>query len=263
MGLWQYAIISLIAMSALMTVMWYVQYRRRNAGIVDVAWAFGTGVNALWFSVLLDGAVERRLIVGLLSGLWAARLGVYLLRRILREREDGRYEALRTAWGNSAQWKLFAFFQVQASWAVLFALPMLAAAANPSAGLSFGDYAGAMVGLVGIIGESFADRQLAAFRSIPENHGRVCRYGLWKYSRHPNYFFEWLHWFAYTLLAYGGPYFWLAACGPVVMYLFLNYVTGIPPLEARALQTRGDAYRDYQQTTSRFFPLPPKRETHT
>ncbi len=260
MSLWLYLAISLLGMSILMTTMWYIQYRSQNAGIVDVAWAFGTGLNALFFALRLDGAGERRLIVALLAGLWAFRLGYYLLKRILREHEDRRYQALRALWSDQQQIKIFVFFQLQASWAVLFALPMLAAAANPVHAPTIWDCLGMAIGLIAIAGETVADRQLAAFRNDPANQKRVCSTGLWKYSRHPNYFFEWLHWFAYPLLAYGGPYFWLATCGPVVMYLFLNFLTGIPFLEKQSLKSRGKTYEVYQQTTSRFFPLPPKKE---
>jgi steroid 5-alpha reductase family enzyme len=108
--------------------------------------------------------------------------------------------------------------------------------------------------MVALTGESIADRQLARFRASPSNRGKVCREGLWRYSRHPNYFFEWFHWWAYAWLAVGSPLWWLPILGVVVMYLFLTRVTGVPPTEAQAIRSRGDAYREYQRTTNAFFP---------
>jgi len=99
-----------------------------------------------------------------------------------------------------------------------------------------------------------ADQQLARFRADPSNKGQVCDVGLWHYSRHPNYFFEWLHWFSYPLIAFGTPLSWIAWLGPVVMLIFLYRITGIPYTEKQALKSRGDAYRRYQETTSPFVP---------
>jgi steroid 5-alpha reductase family enzyme len=114
--------------------------------------------------------------------------------------------------------------------------------------------------VLALAGETVADRQLAAWRAHPGNRGRACRAGLWRYSRHPNYFFEWLHWFAYVLLAVGSPLAWLAWLGPLLMFASLNWITGIPYTEAQALRSRGDDYRRYQAETSRFFPWPPRAQ---
>jgi steroid 5-alpha reductase family enzyme len=115
--------------------------------------------------------------------------------------------------------------------------------------------------LVAIIGETVADRQLAAFRANPDNRGRTCRSGLWAYSRHPNYFFEWLNWCAYALMALPAPYGWAGLASPVIMLFLILKVTGVPPSEEQALASRGDDYRDYQRTTSVFIPWFPKRST--
>ena len=141
---------------------------------------------------------------------------------------------------------------------VLFALPFLAVARNRVASSSQLS-AGVAIWLVSVIGESIADRQLARFRADPVNRGRTCRQGLWRYSRHPNYFFEWLHWFAYVCLAMGSPLAWLAWSGPVVMYLFLRWISGIPYTETQALRSRGEDYRAYQRSTPMLFPWFPRR----
>jgi len=247
------------AMAVIMFALWLVQRARHNAGIVDIAWSFGTGLLAAWFAWGSPGLPERRWIIGVIAGLWGARLGFHLLRRTVGEREDGRYRKLRERWGERTQRNLFWFFQVQAGWAVLFALPMLVAARNDTP-LGWVDLLGVIVWVVAIAGESIADAQLHAFRRDPANAGRVCREGLWRYSRHPNYFFEWVHWWAYVCLGITGTLGWLTLIGPVVMLVFLLKITGIPMTEANALASRGDAYRRYQRTTSVFFPWPPSRE---
>ena len=135
---------------------------------------------------------------------------------------------------------------------------MLASSMNPLPWITLLDILAVFVWIVAIVGEGTADQQLKSFREDSSNKGKVCQIGLWSWSRHPNYFFEWIHWFAYLAVAWGGPLWWIAAAGVVVMYLFLTKVTGIPMTEARSILSRGDAYRDYQRTTSAFFPRPPK-----
>lgn len=257
MNLWTSILLLWALAAAVQTLGWVWQKRRDNAGIVDVIWSFGVGGAAVLFAVLGDGALLPRVLLGGLGGVWGIRLGWHLWHRVSREAEDGRYRNLREHWGGN-QLYFFLFFQFQALLIVLFALPFLAVARNPVAAVTPWLVAGVAVWLLSVVGEGIADRQLARFRENPANKGKTCREGLWRYSRHPNYFFEWLHWFAYVLLAAGSPWFWLSAAGPVVMYLFLRYVSGIPYTEAQALRSRGDDYRRYQQTTPMLFPWFPK-----
>jgi len=247
------------AMAVVMAGAYVLGRVRRDAGIVDAVWAFGVGALAVFYSVFSDGDATRRVLLAIMAGGWAGRLGAYLLRdRVLRGEEDGRYRMLRANWGRRANAYFFVFFQVQALWAVLFSLPFLPVVMNSSPALAWHDFAGLGVWLVAVCGESLADSQLARFRRRPDSKGKTCREGLWRYSRHPNYFFEWVHWFAYVFLAIGSPYVWLTLCGPVVMFIFLFKLTGIPYTEKRALASRGEDYRRYQQTTSVFIPWPPK-----
>lgn len=262
MPFWQTVGTAWLTMAVLMSVLWYVQYRRHNGGIVDIAWSFGTGLSGVYFCLTSGGEPTRRFIVAILAGLWGIRLGSALAVRVFKEEEDGRYQMLREKWGERVQPMMFGFFQLQALWAVLFALPMLSAAENRSS-IGWLDYAGILVWIIAIGGESAADRQLAKFKDNPGNKGKVCRSGLWAWSRHPNYFFEWIHWFAYLLISIGGPLVWLAALGPIVMLIFLTKVTGIPLTEKQSLRSRGDAYRDYQKTVSPFIPLPPQSATRS
>ncbi|RBH34993.1 DUF1295 domain-containing protein, partial [Xanthomonas oryzae] len=165
---------------------------------------------------------------------------------------------LRAHW-NGSQRKFLGFFLAQAMVVVLFAVPFLAAASNPRTGWSVWTSIAIAVWLIAVGGEALADRQLSAHKANPANGGKTCRTGLWRYSRHPNYFFEFVHWFAYLALAVGaGP--WpvaLCALGPVVMFVFLYRFTGIPYTEQQALRSRGEDYARYQRSTSAFFPLPP------
>ncbi len=247
------------AAAVVMALLWLLQRRTGDAGIVDVAWAAGVGILAAYFAWTSDGLVERRWMIAAMAGLWAARLAGYLLVPVLRLPEDGRYRQMREEWGEKSQANLFGFFQVQAFWSVLFAAPMWLAMRNAEP-LGWTDFAGLTIFLIALGGETIADRQLGRFRNDPSTKGQVCKGGLWRYSRHPNYFFEWIHWWAYVLIGWAAPWGYLTLAGPVVMLFFLIKVTGIPPTEANALRSRGDADREYQRTTSVFFPWPPKEE---
>jgi steroid 5-alpha reductase family enzyme len=174
--------------------------------------------------------------------------------------DDPRYAAFAGEWGRDAPRRMFIFLQNQALGSIPLVFSIFVAARMPQAGLRTADYLGALILLVGISGEALADAQLRAFRLDPANKGRVCEVGLWRWSCHPNYFFERMGWLAYPVIALSTGYAWgwAAVLGPAFMYWFLVHLTGIPPLEAQMLRSRGDRYRFYQSRTSAFFPLPPK-----
>lgn len=256
MSPWLLLLMAWLLAALMMGIGWQWQRRHANASNVDVLWAAGLGGAALLTAALGQGAPVPRVMLGLTAGIWSLRLAAHLWRRMHGAQEDGRYRALRERWGDD-QHKWFGMFQFQALLIPLFALPFIAVAFNPTTRpLAFA--AGSVVWLVAILGEWVADRQLARFRTAPEHEGTTCRTGLWRYSRHPNYFFEWLHWFAYVLLAVGSPLGWLAWTGPAVMFLFLRFVSGIPFAEQQALRTRGEDYRAYQRETSMLVPWFPK-----
>jgi steroid 5-alpha reductase family enzyme len=208
------------------------------------------------------GTPSRKILIGFLAGFWAFRLAGYLLLdRIVHGDEDRRYRRLRAHWGRAAQRNFFFFYQAQGLLAVVLSLPFLLICFNAAPQLHPMEITAVGLWLIAIIGESTADRQLAAFRASPDNRGRTCRSGLWRYSRHPNYFFEWLIWCAYALMALPAPYGWTGLASPVIMLILILKVTGVPPSEEQALASRGDDYRDYQRTTSVFIPWFPKRST--
>jgi steroid 5-alpha reductase family enzyme len=250
------ALLAALAVIA-MTAGWTWQRRNQNAGIVDVIWASGLAGAAILMAALEKGAPAPRILLAMLAGAWGFRLAGHLWLRVCSEPEDGRYRALRARWQGS-QPKFLLLFLFQALLIVLFALPFLTVARNRAPTPTW-LAAGALIWLTAVLGESVADRELAHFRADPANRSRTCRTGLWRYSRHPNYFFEWLHWFAYVALAQGAPLAALAWIGPVLMLVFLRWISGIPFTEAQALRNRGDDYRDYQQSTSMLVPWFPKR----
>ncbi len=235
---------------------WQWQRRRANAGIVDVIWAAALGAGAVLLAAAGGGARAPRVVLAALGGAWSARLASHLWARVKREGEDGRYRHLRSLWGGK-QWRWLAFFQLQALLVPVFALPYAAVAANPRSSPPW-LAAGAALCLLSVAGEAGADAQLARFRADPASRGRTCRRGFWRYSRHPNYFFEWLHWFGYVALAVGSPLWGLAWLGPLTMWLFLRFLSGVPWSEAQALRSRGEDYRDYQRRTPMLFPWFPR-----
>lgn len=248
-------------MAIFFAVLWKFAEKRKEADIVDAGWAFGIAALAVFFAIQGGGYAPKRTLVAVLIGFWGLRLGLHLLfDRVLKPGEDGRYQALRAKWGAASSRKFFRFFQMQAFSVVVLAMPAYLISEDYSVALSPHDVLAIVIWLVSLLGEATADFQLAAFKSRPENKGKTCREGLWGWSRHPNYFFEWLHWWTYVALGCDLQYSFLLLINPVLLLFLINRVTGIPPTEARALETRGDDYREYQRTTSAFFPLPPKRK---
>jgi steroid 5-alpha reductase family enzyme len=247
-----------------MTLAWIVQRRTGNCGWVDVCWTFTTGLLGIVFALAPIGwpLTWRNGAVAVLAAAWALRLGLHIARRTAGGTEDPRYTEYRHRWGGQYQVKMFGLLQIQALFAFLPALSMLLAARNPVPGLRLLDAAALLVIVVALAGEALADRQMRDFRAVPANKGQVCDTGLWRYSRHPNYFFEWLGWLAYPLFAIdlaspgAWPWGWLAFIAPAVMYWLLVYVSGIPPLEAQMMKTRPDAFRTYVARTNAFFPGP-------
>jgi steroid 5-alpha reductase family enzyme len=254
---WRLLLATWLVAAAMMTLGWAWQQRRENAGIVDVLWSTGLAASAVAQGLFGAGAAVPRLLVAALGGIWGTRLALHLWHRVRGAPEDGRYHALRARWGNNpAKW--FGLFQLQAFLIPLFSSPFAAAATNPGAS-SLGGAIGIGIWFLSVGGESLADRQLARFRANPAHHGRTCRAGLWRYSRHPNYFFEWLHWFSYVALAIGASTFWYSLSGPLLMYVFLRWISGVPYTEAQALRSRGDEYREYQRTTPVLIPWWPRQ----
>ncbi len=259
-------IAALIGLPVAMALAWLVQRQVNNAGWVDVFWTFAIGiigaVLALW-PIDRTALSPRQWLVGGLVIVWALRLGLHLAARVATSPEDVRYAGFRAQWGRRFQTRMFWFLQIQAAAAIVLSLSVLAAARNPAPGLTIQDWLGAAVLAIAILGEGIADAQLRAFKKDHPGRGHVCDTGLWAWSRHPNYFFEWFGWLAYPLLAIdlSGGYGWgyAALSGPIFMYWLLAHVSGVPPLEAQMIKSRGAVFKDYQARTSAFFLLPPRK----
>lgn len=254
--------VSIVVAAAAKTAAWLIQRRTGNAGLVDAVWAWTLGSLAILYAVFGDAPPALRVLLALMGGAWGLRLGTYLWRRNFGRPEDFRYAQLRARWGARAQSRLFWFFQFQN----VFTLALAASAFMPVAWRDTrpADAAIAVaigLWLVALAGEAIADAQMAAFRANPANRGRVCRDGLWRYSRHPNYFFECVHWTAYLPLALGAPYGWAALAAPIVVAVLLLRFSGVPLLESEMVR-RNPAYADYIRTTSQLVPWPPKHEHH-
>jgi steroid 5-alpha reductase family enzyme len=171
---------------------------------------------------------------------------------------------LRRKWGAAGpaafHRRMYRFYLIQAALDLVLALPLWIVAQNPAAAIAPLEWAALGLWTVALAGETLADAQLAAFKRSGVGHDQVCERGLWSWSRHPNYFFEWLVWVAYALAALASPPWGAVGLAmPALMLFFLLRVTGIPATEAQALRSKGDAYRDYQRRTSAFVPWPPRR----
>lgn len=245
--------------SAAMVAAWWIQKRTGQSGWVDTIWTFAVGAAGVAFALSPPGPITmRQSLVAALAAFWSLRLGIHVAMRTARGGDDPRYAQLKKDWGRSAQARMFLFLQVQALAGVVLAVAILVAAHAPRPGLDARDALGAIVLLIGVAGETLADRQLRTFAANPANRGGVCDVGLWRWSRHPNYFFEWIGWFAYPVIAMSAGYAagWLAWIGPVYIYYLLVHVSGIPALEDHMMRTRPAAFADYRRRTSAFFPAP-------
>jgi steroid 5-alpha reductase family enzyme len=253
-----------LSLSILMAIAWMVQQRTGNSGWVDTIWTFSVGLagagSALW-PVGGSAPNARQWLVAGFVAIWSLRLGTHIAVRTAGISDDPRYAAFAKEWGVDSPRKMFIFLQNQGFGSIPLVFAVFIAAHFPSDGLRIEDGLGALILLVGIAGEALADAQLKNFRLDPANKGRVCDAGLWRWSRHPNYFFQWFGWLAYPVIALSTeyPFGWATLLAPVFMYWILVHVTGIPPLEAQMLRSRGERYRDYQSRTSAFFPLPPQK----
>lgn len=251
-------------MAVFMAGAWAIQRRTGNSGWIDAIWTFGAGAMGVGLALAGDaGTLWRREMVAALAGAWSLRLGLHIVARTLKAGDDPRYRKLMEEWGAAAPARLFRFLQAQALVGAVLAASVALAAKAARTDLGLQDIAGALLLAAALIGEAVADAELARFKADPANRGRICDVGLWRWSRHPNYVFEWLAWVAYPVIAIdlagGNPCGWLALAAPAVMYWTLRYVSGVPPLEEHMRRTRGLAFAAYQARTPIFFPRPWRR----
>jgi steroid 5-alpha reductase family enzyme len=233
---------------------WVLSVRKHDYGFLDIAWSLSIAVLAPIYALLGSGNPARKLAFTAIGVAWSLRLGLYILVRVWRQhpKEDQRYRTLREKWRGPGRFLLF--FELQALIAVVFSVPFAMAALNPRPSLGLWELSALALALCATAGEATADWQAQRFKRNPANKLAIVNVGLWRYSRHPNYFFESLVWWGFFIAALDSPYGWLTVVCPLLMLHILLNVTGIPLTEKHSLETRGEAYRQYQRTTSRFIP---------
>lgn len=244
------------------TAAYLIARRVKLMAIVDTIWTAGLGISALVYHTVLGLESIRSWAVLLVIFLWSFRLSFHLYRdRVFSGHDDPRYKALAEHWGARSARNFYFLFLAQIIFIALFLFPVSIAMQNPQPLWAWTDTLAVLIGISAMLGEWIADRQLANFRANPKNKGGVCKERLWRYSRHPNYFFEWLHWFAYLAFSMGSSLVGFALVGPIAMFIFLRFLTGVPYAEMSSLKSRGEAYRQYQSSTNAFFPWIPRDKT--
>lgn len=244
-----------------MFLVWLWAKKLKNSGVVDVFWALNFPVIILITYFFSTGDEGRKLLICGMFFIAQLRLGIHLWQRVIGhiEEEEGRYQQLRKEWGQHANRNFFFFFQFQALSNVILAIPFFIITANTVQKISALEYVAVGIWAIAFFGEAVADRQLVLFKKIAQNKGKVCDTGLWAYSRHPNYFFEWLTWVSYFVFALASPWGILAIISPAIMLYLLLKVTGVPNNEEQNLRSKPVAYKKYQETTNAFFPWKKKR----
>ena len=257
-----------LALSAIMAGAWFVYDKTRRSGWIDVFWSYAMGLSGVFLALSsplghAHAPSARQLLVAILVAIWSIRLGTHVLRRTLETGvEDPRYAIMRAEWKDDFSSRLFWVLQLQALAAFALVASVGVAAHNPAPGVRALDVFGAFVLIGAIYGESVANTQRRQFAADRANGGRICDVGLWAWSRHPDYFFEWLGWLAYPIIAINlsGAYPWgfAALSGPVFMFCLLRYVSGVPPLETHMIRKHGGNFHAYRERVSTFFPWPPR-----
>jgi len=254
----QAALLGLGAALALAGLTWMASVVQRDVSLVDRTWSLLIAVSAAAYAGVLAPAGDRRFaVMATVLALWAVRLAIYVSWRNWGHGEDRRYQQIRARnEPNFALKSLYLVFVLQAVLAWLVSTPFLAAAANPAPWTVL-DLVGAALAAFGFVFEAIGDQQLASFKRVPANRGRVMDRGVWRYTRHPNYFGECCLWWGLFLMALpaGG---WWSVIAPLVMTGLLLKVSGVALLE-KDIGERRPAYRDYIARTNAFFPGPPKR----
>jgi steroid 5-alpha reductase family enzyme len=248
----------LAVLLAITTAAWFWHLRLKNAGVVDIVWGLNLGLGALVAARMGPGWAPRRWTLAGMVLTTGLRLSWHIARRCLGHPEEGRYTQLRENWAPHIELKFLAFFCAQALLAALLSIPFMLACRNAVEGFRPLEIAAMLLFGLGFAGESLADAQLARFKADPAMRGRTLSVGLWRYSRHPNYFFEWLIWLSYWVYACASPWGWTAFFAPSLMLHFLLNVTGVKLTEEQCLRSKGEEYRRYQKKTSMFIPWKPR-----
>jgi steroid 5-alpha reductase family enzyme len=240
----------------IMAVAWIWATKLENYSIVDSFWSFNFAIVAVFIFVMAGGNGLRKTMVLIPVLLWSFRLGTHLTVRIFSHlsEEEGRYKQLRQEWAKNLRLKFFFFFQAQAISNIWLAIPFFIISVNKDPVITWNEWLGLTIWCIAVAGEAIADWQLVKFKKENPGTKKVCEYGLWYYSRHPNYFFQLTIWVGVLIFALSSPYGWIAIISPLSVAYLLFRVTGIPMNEEQSLRSKGDAYMKYQKNTSPFVP---------
>lgn len=246
----------------IMFISWLWAVKVDNFGLVDAVWAFCFFIQGIIFTIMSDGSPARKTLLLIMIALWSSRLGFFLTRRIYSHHptEDTRYKHLRSEYGENYKFRFLMFYFMQALSVSILTLPFIFVFKNSAAEINYFEIFGAIFWLFAVCGEALADHQMNTFRVLSKKNpsvGRTCNIGLWKYSRHPNYFFESNIWWGFFIFMMGSGVYWGVYSALIILFLLLK-VTGVPPSEEQALKNRGEEYREYQRKTSMFIPWFPK-----
>lgn len=249
-----------IAIACMMISIWAISLVMRDASIVDIAWGSGFVVVA-WVSYWLsDGNSTRSFVLTILTTIWGLRLAIYLAKRNLGHGEDFRYRAMRKHHGDKfAIVSLYTVFGLQGVLMFIVSLPVQLGQVRQEPNFGVVGVLGVLIWGVGIYFESVGDAQLAKFKRDPANQGKVMNQGLWRYTRHPNYFGDFCVWWGLGVIAVETSIGIYGLIGPVVMTILLVKVSGVAMLD-RSLIKRKPGYEEYVATTSAFIPRPPRRK---
>lgn len=250
---------NLVLITLLLVCLWMVSLYLKDASIIDFFWGPGFGIIAISTLVMTQSFSSQAILLLVLSLIWGLRLGIYLFLRNHGKPEDYRYQQMRNKYG-SHFWliSLIIVFLLQGVIMLIVSLPLQAGIRSSMEGaLNEFHYMGALVWTAGFLMESIGDWQLARFKKNPANQGKVMDQGLWRYTRHPNYFGDFLVWWGLYLVSIGGGSNYWTAIGPLVMSIFLMKISGVTLLESNLKKSK-PGYEEYMKKTSSFFPLPPK-----
>lgn len=247
-----------VELAIFFAVLWKFSLWASRPQLVDLGWSLSLCYLALLYSLSQKEIASRQILVGILPLFAFGKLALLLFYRLLQGEIDSRYRYLDQIWQQGRKWKYFLFFQFQAAAASLISIPWLLAANKGSGPLTALETFSVALFTISFLLETSADWSLKQFKEEKKVKSEVCKKGLWAYSRHPNYFFQSLIWWSFGLFALEADYGYFALISPLIMLYLILFVTGIPPNEQRQLETKGEAYRSYQKTTSSFIPWFPK-----
>ena len=257
-----FVIQAVIGVFVMMTLLWLCSIYLKNVSIVDNFWGMGFVLVVWILAVQSEVLFTRNYLLILLVTLWGTRLSVYLMKRNYGKKEDYRYQEFRERYGRERYW-WFSYFQVfllQGGLILIIALPFYGIFKKTvSDDLNFFDYFGILIWVIGFVFESVGDFQLASFKRNPENKGKLLTKGLWRYTRHPNYFGDAAVWWGYGLIAIASGAYWQSLGAAIMTYLILK-ISGVSLLE-KSLAVKKPGYEDYINRTSAFIPWIPKRKS--